>query len=84
MTLKNDLKRPKKWGVLTQKKGLEKVLESCVNQYYIHIYMKSGEIIFIDNGFDTKERAQEIYNNMISNDNFSLKENFWNSLCNSY
>ena len=52
--------------------------------YYIHIYMKSGEIIFIDNGFYTKKRAQEIYNNMISNDNFSLKGNFWNSLCNSY
>ena len=52
--------------------------------YYIHIYLKSGEIIFIDNGFNTLKRAQEVYNDMVSNSSFSLKGNFWNSLFDSY
>ena len=55
-----------------------------MKKYYIHIYLKSGEIILIDNGFENQKRAQKIYNDMVSNNNFSLKGNFWNSLCNSY
>ncbi len=51
--------------------------------YSIELHMKSGEFILI-NDFHSQQRAQEIYNNMVSNDNFSLKGNFWNSLCNSY
>ena len=51
--------------------------------YGINIYLKSGELVHIENETRSYERAQEIYNNMINND-FTLKGNYWNSLLHNY
>lgn len=50
----------------------------------IFIYLKTGEIIHIENETRSYERAQEIYDSMINNDNFSLKGNYWRSLFDNY
>lgn len=52
--------------------------------YFINIYLKTGEIIHIENETRSYERAQEIYDSMINNDNFSLKGNYWRSLFDNY
>lgn len=52
--------------------------------YFINIYLKTGEIIHIENETRSYERAQEIYDSMINNDNFSLKGNYWCSLFDNY
>ncbi len=52
--------------------------------YGINIYLKTGEIIHIENETRSYERAQEIYNNMINSNNFILKGNYWHSIFNNY
>ena len=54
------------------------------HSYEINIYLKSGQIIKIDNESRSYERAEKIYNEMINNDNFILKGSYWKSFLNNY
>lgn len=56
---------------------------SYYSSYSINIYLKSGEIVYIENKTRSYERALEIYNSMINN-NFILKGNYRNTLFNNY
>ena len=53
--------------------------------YQIYIYLKQGETISLEGlDFNSLERAQEVYNNMINNNNFKLKGNIWKTICGRY
>ena len=54
--------------------------------YYVYcpiLYLRTGERIFIDNCSRSFERAQNMYNNIVTQD-FVLKGNVWNSFWGNY